>query len=340
MSDEAWVDFVSGWISGGISVLACQPLDTVLTRMQANAGSIQPSASSLSASASSAAAASPLRPGVPTAHQIQTMGLVRGMVSDFGMSSLWRGSSAMIGAVPVQNALLMTGYGAGKRWSESSSSTSPSSSSLSGDTSSSNVLMGVFVGGCAGGVLQSFIMSPVELVKVTQQVVGESVTSATTTVFRGLFSPNGAWKGLGATLLRDGLPHGVWFASYEYAKTELTNNWTSNSTNNEGDDIDDDAASNNNNNSSSGDIAIPILSGAFAATTAWLVGYPADLIKTRIQAGSGKGIMGTAKDIMKESGGRSPLLGLYKGFSLKLFRAIPASSIGFLVYETVSSHLR
>ena len=43
---------------------------------------------------------------------------------------------------------------------------------------------------------------------MTQQVVGESVTSATTTVFRGLFSPNGAWKGLGATLLRDGLPHG------------------------------------------------------------------------------------------------------------------------------------
>ena len=59
----------------------------------------------------------------------------------------------MIGAVPVQNALLMTGYGAGKRWSESSS----------GSSDNSNLLLGVFVGGCTGGILQSFIMSPVRV---------------------------------------------------------------------------------------------------------------------------------------------------------------------------------
>ena len=58
----------------------------------------------------------------------------------------------MIGAVPVQNALLMTGYGAGKRWSESN-----------GSDESNTLLMGVFIGGCAGGVLQSFVMSPVRI---------------------------------------------------------------------------------------------------------------------------------------------------------------------------------
>lgn len=216
----------------------------------------------------------------------------------------------MIGAVPFQNALLMTGYGVGKRWSESNNG--------SGD--SKNVLMGVFVGGCTGGVLQSFVMSPVELVKVKQQVVGESITSATTSVCRGIFTSAG-WRGLGATLLRDGLPHGVWFASYEYAKTELTNYRT----------IDGSEAPEN-------DIATPMLAGAFAATTAWGVGYPADLIKTRIQAGSGKGIVATAKEIVKESGGR-PVHGLYKGFSLKLLRAIPASAIGFLTYETAAKYL-
>ncbi|KAL7537630.1 hypothetical protein ACHAXR_007972 [Thalassiosira sp. AJA248-18] len=295
MSDEAWVDFVAGWVSGGVSVLACQPIDTVLTRMQANAGIQTARPDKISS-----------RPGA------MTVNIFRGMVSNFGFTSLWRGSSAMIGAVPVQNALLMSGYGAGKRWSTSSNDSS----------SSNNVLMGVFIGGCAGGVLQSFIMSPVELVKVTQQVVGESVTSATTTVCRGIFSPTGAWKGLGATLLRDGLPHGVWFASYEYCKTKLTEL----STNNE------------KKTSSKDDVAIPMLSGAFAATTAWAVGYPADLIKTRIQAGSGKGIFGTAKDLVNESNGRV-VHGLYRGFSLKLFRAIPASAIGFLTYETAAKFL-
>lgn len=214
----------------------------------------------------------------------------------------------MIGAVPVQNALLMTGYGAGKRWSEPD-----------GSMSQSNILMGAFVGGCVGGVLQSFVMSPVELVKVTQQVVGESVTSATSTVCRGLFSSNGAWKGLGATLLRDGIPHGVWFASYEYAKTELTESGLRTS----------------DESKTFEDIAIPMVSGAFAATTAWVVGYPADLIKTRIQAGAGRGIVATTKDIINESGWG----GLYKGLTLKLLRAIPASAIGFLTYETAAKYL-
>ena len=80
-----------------------------------------------------------------------SLNIFRGMISNFGLTSLWRGSSPMIGAVPIQNALLMSGYGAGKRWSESSSS----------ESRDNDALLGVFVGGCVGGILQSFIMSPV-----------------------------------------------------------------------------------------------------------------------------------------------------------------------------------
>jgi solute carrier family 25 (mitochondrial carnitine/acylcarnitine transporter), member 20/29 len=137
MSD-AWVDFASGWVSGGVSVLTCQPIDTVLTRMQAKA-SIQPSA------------AVGVEKVAPRSGAV-SVNILRGMVSNFGVTSLWRGSSAMIGAVPIQNALLMTGYGAGKRWSESN-----------GSTDGKHVLTGVFVGGCTGGVLQSFVMSPVRI---------------------------------------------------------------------------------------------------------------------------------------------------------------------------------
>ena len=159
--------------------------------------------------------------------------------------------------------------------------------------------------------------------KVTQQVVGQSVTSATTEVCRGIFSSS-SWKGLGATLLRDGIPHGVWFFSYEYAKTELTG-YRSRTT--------------NTTTTAADDIATPMLAGAFAATTAWVVGYPFDLIKTRIQAGgSSGGIYATAKLLIDESGGRV-IHGLYKGLTLKLLRAVPASAIGFLTYETVAKAL-
>jgi solute carrier family 25 carnitine/acylcarnitine transporter 20/29 len=153
---------------------------------------------------------------------------------------------------------------------------------------------------------------------------------------RGSTTTISAWRGLGATLLRDGIPHGVWFASYEYAKVELTKYKQQ-----------DDINNNNNNNnerrsscSTEDEIVIPMLSGAFAATTAWGIGYPFDLIKTRIQAGTSTGgIISTAKDIINESPDGRAFYGLYRGFGLKLIRSIPASAIGFLVYETAAKAL-
>mmetsp|Transcript_18561 Transcript_18561/g.27532 ORF Transcript_18561/g.27532 Transcript_18561/m.27532 type:complete len:306 (-) Transcript_18561:133-1050(-) len=295
---EGWIDFIAGWFSGGAAVIACQPIDTVLTRLQAGASSLSRQAS-MSSSYSSYFSSRPA---------------AKSLVSNFGVSSLWRGSSAMISAVPMQNALLMSGYGIGKRWSE--------------QNTPNKVYLGVFCGGCCGGVLQSFLMSPVELIKVEQQVVGTSALSATRNVAKGFLSAqNGAWRGLGATLLRDGIPHGVWFLSYEYAKNSLVERARMNQ-----------EKSSILGSNSSNSVGIPLLSGAFAATVAWAVGYPFDLIKTRIQAGGTKGIIDTAKELVHESGGR-PILGLYRGFTLKLVRAIPASAIGFFVYEYVKDSM-
>jgi solute carrier family 25 carnitine/acylcarnitine transporter 20/29 len=127
----------------------------------------------------------------------------------------------------------MSGYGLGKRLS-----------------SEENVIWGAFWGGCTGGVVQSFLMSPVELIKVRQQIKPQlGALEATKIVTRGLLSPS-AWKGLGATLLRDGVPHGVWFASYEGAKIYL-----------------DKTIGGTPYHDS---FTIPLSSGAFAATAAWV----------------------------------------------------------------------
>jgi len=258
----------------------------------------------------------------------------------------------MIGAVPIQNAVLMTGYGYGKRWTTGGAD----EDYYDEDFDNSTVFFGIFIGGCAGGILQSFVMSPIELIKISQQV--KSVSAATTSAISGLLrcsNGNGyysAWRGLGATLLRDGIPHGVWFVSYEYAKVELTA-FTAKmrrGSKNVVEGIDDDENRSSSSSSTSAttnntedEIAIPMLSGAFAATTAWGVGYPFDLIKTRIQAGTSTGgIISTAKDIIKESSsldGSRACYGLYRGFGLKLLRSIPASAIGFLVYENASKAL-
>jgi solute carrier family 25 carnitine/acylcarnitine transporter 20/29 len=198
---EAWVDFLAGWASGAVAVLTCQPMDTVLTRLQAGT----------------------------LVNQNAAQQITRGLVSNFGVSSLWRGSSPMISAVPFQNSLLMGGYGIGKQWAE-----------INGTTST---LLPVFVGGCTGGIVQSFLMSPVEWIKVQTQVEGKQALVAS----RQLMSQ---WtRGLNATLLRDGIPHGVWFASYEWCKTSLEDQTTS---------------------EAHRALSIPLFSGAFAATLAWV----------------------------------------------------------------------
>ena len=268
-ASEFMIDLVAGWASGGCSIFASQPIDTILTRKQAGNAAFQSSNTILKGN----------------------------------LTSLWRGSSAMIGAIPLQNGMLMAGYGYGKRFTE--------------NMRPNDVLLGVFIGGCSGGLVQSFLMSPVELIKVNQQVAGKTLTSAATLVSANIFSTFG-WKGLHATILRDGIPHGVWFASYEWCKTKMETM----------EDVQDNKT------------IISLSSGAFAAATAWGVGYPFDIVKTRIQASmEPKSVWQTTLEIMRESRG-SPISALYKGFSLKLAKAVPASAINFFIYENVAEKLR
>ena len=67
------------------------------------------------------------------------------------------------------------------------------------------------------------------------------------------------------------------------------------------------------------------------------VGYPADTIKTRIQAaslsgGRAPGVMETAVGMVRETGGDVGKA-FYRGFGLKLLRAVPASAVAFFAYE-------
>lgn len=270
---DAYVDFIAGWASGAASVIALQPVDTVLTRWQA---------------------------GLINVGRVNWTHSAKSLAQSFGVKSLWRGSSPMVSAVPIQNAILMGGYGIGQKYAE--------------QEAPQDRLTAIFVGGCTGGVLQSFLMSPVELIKVSQQCdLKADPLSKGRNVVRSMFNSS-SWRGLSATLLRDGIPHGVWFASYEACKDIMTPQMGTDN------------------------VAVPLSSGAVAATVAWAVGYPFDLIKTRQQAGNNLKVMETALKLIEEADGRV-IQGLYGGFRLKLLRAVPASMIGFTVYELVKSQL-
>jgi len=279
-------DFVAGWVSGVAGLALTQPVDFVLTRLQSGAAHRPP----------------------------QTW---------LGM---WRGSVPLFATVPLNNAMLMYGYGVGKGIGEAREDQS---------------LLPVFLGGCAGGFAQSFLQSPVELLKVRLQLaVGQQLPSTSALTLELLRpSPAGTTtgaalavptlppllhKGLYATLLRDVVPHGVWFAAYEYSKKGFEQR----------------AAE------SAGPAAVAALAegapppplstaaqlsaGSFAAIAAWVVGYPADVIKTRCQMEGGQAsVMEAVRAIHAEGGWRA----FYNGLGLKLLRAVPMSAVGFFAYE-------
>ena len=282
-----WVDFVAGWCAGAAGVVLVQPVDTLLTRYQAG-----------------------LQPNVWS----------KTTIAKTSPQSLYRGAWPMIWTVPLQNMLLMGGYGLGQSYYESQHNATEQHNFAQKYTS-------IFVCGSLGGVTQSFLMSPVELVKIQRQCVPQMASAGTAAA--SLTSPTTAsasltvWKvparGLGATLLRDGIPHGVWFVSYQWCKDIMEQQHPERF----------------------GPVATSLTSGAVAATIAWAVGYPADLVKTRIQAtttttGSDQGILETTRQIIRETGSWR---GLYKGFGWKLVRAIPASMVGFGVYEMVKQQV-
>ena len=303
MTNEFWVDLWAGWIAGAASVLAVQPVDTTLTRMKATR----------------------LAPGVDGSARAA----LRVVLAEGGARALWRGAAPMTAVIPAQNALLFAGYGVGERWA----SRRDKDSGGNPDGSSRESLLPVFCGGVVGGVLQSFVVSPFELVKIRQQAAGGAVTLAVSTLAGNLGRVGLCTRGLGATLLRDGVPHGVWFAAYEWSKRRMVQASR--------DDDDDEATTSRRT-----DAAVPLCAGAFAAAVAWGVGYPADLVKTRVQAQaaqaaaaggatmmrSAPGLAETCAAMLRESGG-DVLRAFYRGFDLKLLRAVPASAVSFFAYE-------
>jgi len=136
-------------------------------------------------------------------------------------------------------------------------------------------------------------------------------------------------QGLLATLARDVVPHGVWFASYEAAKAALTPERPP--------PLPASLGGASDNGPPPLSTARQLAAGSAAAIAAWGVGYPFDIVKTRCQMSpTALGFAAATAQVWREGG----LAAMYNGFGLKMCRAVPMSAIGFLVYEHVFTALR
>ena len=170
----------------------------------------------------------------------------------------------------------------------------------------------VTIAGAGAGVGVSFVLTPVELVKIRMQT---GQYRGTIQCIRESFlreGPGVFFKGWTSTLLREIPGSAAWFGCYEAYVHHMT---------------------------PTGEEPSPstiIVGGGLGGMGYWTAFYPADSVKTVLQSSENKGsFSGTFMRLLREGGIRK----LYRGLTPTLMRALPANAAVFYVYEVLRSSL-
>lgn len=230
-------------------------------------------------------------------------------VAKEGVSGLYKGMGApLVGVAPIF-AISFMGYGLGKQLF------SPGKNQQYSTTQ-------YFLAGAFSGIFTTSIMAPGERIKCLLQIQ----QSSSTKMYNGpvdcavkLYKQGGLssiYRGSVATLMRDIPASGLYFLTYEAFKNYLTDYGKKEIT-----------------------MTGTILAGGSAGVANWLIGMPADVLKSRLQtAPEGKypnGIRDVARDLLRKEGP----LALYKGIAPVLLRAFPANAACFVGFELCKKFL-
>jgi len=222
-----------------------------------------------------------------------------------GLVSLYRGlSSPLIGSA-IETAVIFAIYGQLKNW-------------LRGEEKTLTLQQSLFAGGTAGAFV-GLTLTPIELIKCRMQAsrAYTSTLDCTMQTIR-MDGVRGLFRGGSSTMLREIPGTAVWFSTYDIASRRIHQLYTHFANVREG-------------TTPPGPIN-QCLSGAIAGCLYWLIPYPIDTIKTKVQTTGG--VVSEAEIvrlILQAEGVR----GLYKGVGLTMLRAIPTSAAIFLTYEQI-----
>ncbi|KAG7204993.1 hypothetical protein KM043_005378 [Ampulex compressa] len=208
------------------------------------------------------------------------------------VSGLYRGMTSPMAGVAAVNAIVFGIYGQAQR-------SLPDPDCLSSH----------FIAGASAGIAQTPVCSPIELAKTRLQLQSPTQQRFTGPVqclkhiykhegYRGVF------RGFGITLLREAPSYGTYFLTYE-ALTRTSS---------------DEPVS----------TARMLLAGGLAGTASWVISYPLDVVKSRIQAESSNRYSG-AWDCFRQSIKAEGYSCLYRGLNSTILRAFPTNAATFAV---------
>ena len=195
---------------------------------------------------------------------------------------------------------------------------------LMGDALVENEMAKHTITGGLGGFAQSFVCSPIELIKTHKQAIKEYAKLSDAAVFRVIYRKYGIraglYRGLGSTIYRDVPGFAAYFGIYEGCLHFIAR-----------------LSQTNRNEVSYWNLA---LVGGSAGALSFAINYPVDLAKTQIQLDlkephQFKHTLDCLTKIFKKDG----VKGLYKGLSSILLRAFVCNGIIFCVADFVKEKL-
>ncbi|KAL5729279.1 Mitochondrial arginine transporter bac2 [Ranunculus cassubicifolius] len=233
--------------------------------------------------------------------------LLRGIVSAEGPLALYRGMGAPLASVTFQNAMVFQVYAVLSRAFDSCNNRNDPPSYKC-----------VALGGIGTGALQSFLLSPVELVKIRLQLQPSyQQRKGPLDVAKRIFKTEGLkgiYRGLTITVLRDAPAHGVYFWTYEYAREKLHPGCRKN-----GDES----------------LKTMLAAGGSAGVASWVCCYPLDVIKSRLQGQSQDSIQKYSGivDCFRKSVQEEGYSVLWRGLGTAVTRAFLVNGAVFAAYE-------
>eukprot|EP00475_Leptophrys_vorax_P039629 TRINITY_DN7186_c0_g1_i1.p1 TRINITY_DN7186_c0_g1~~TRINITY_DN7186_c0_g1_i1.p1 ORF type:complete len:298 (+),score=44.52 TRINITY_DN7186_c0_g1_i1:25-894(+) len=179
----------------------------------------------------------------------------------------------------------------------------------------------VFTSGVISGGVNSFVVTPVELIRNRLMVQNRSSgarAGPTDVVKRVLLQDGvvGLWRGMVPTLMRDGPGVGCWFVGFEIAKDTFRK--------------------------FSSDPAQPLpfwkvfASGSFGGACFWAVALPVDTVKSVYQIQENrKSVLAVARQLISERG----LFYLFRAWPVAFGRGIPGAAVTLTSYDFALQYL-
>lgn len=290
---ESTSDLISGGIGGMAGVLAGAPLDTIRIRQQQ-----------------------------AVSGRVSAPALLRSTLINEGFPALFRGMSYPLCTAALQNAVCFHSYGSATRHIMAPHANLAQCAVPS--------LSQVFWAGCFAGLVQTFVVTPIDLLKIRLQlqtaVPGSPAYRGPLRTLQSTLQTDGfcgLYRGAVITAIRDVPSHGVYFAAFEGAREWLT------------------PGSREQRGSSRQSAAAIWAAGGIAGAVSWVSVYPFDVIKSRLQATSAaaspwRGWVDCAMQAVQNEG-----VGVFfRGLNATLCRAFLVNGAIFTAFEASHNVLK